>query len=374
MSATILGAIGTSEAVGSILFGDAGPVMLGDVVFSGMEVPASIAWGGQQQLVVHKFPGGARVIDAMGRDDAPLSWSGILDGFDRADRAFTLDQMRVSGACYRLSWGTHLYSVVVRAFRAEDVAFQVRYTITCEVLRDETADDASTATPLLGAITDGISQALAIAEVVTDAVALGSAVVTDLTSAQATLQPISAVAAGDANSASVQSAVASVQSAAATVQSTAETSLAAIIGTVTSGDASDILLGTSDATSAQVNLTSAIEQSAAQAAAMMVQGYMGRIVDNLTITDGATTASSTFDLPSPPAQVTGGGVGALLTAAGGNLYDIAASRLGDATQWYRIAQANGLDDPQLQGIHTLKIPDPITAPSDGIPAGSNTVL
>ena len=46
-----------------------------------------------------------------------------------------------------------------------------------------------------------------------------------------------------------------------------------------------------------------------------------------------------------------------ITVAGGNLFAIAASQLGDATQWIRIAQLNDLDDPQLAGVTTLLIPD-----------------
>ncbi len=45
-----------------------------------------------------------------------------------------------------------------------------------------------------------------------------------------------------------------------------------------------------------------------------------------------------------------------LTTAGGNLFAIAAAQLGDATQWIRIAQLNGLSDPMLQGVVTLRIP------------------
>jgi nucleoid-associated protein YgaU len=45
-----------------------------------------------------------------------------------------------------------------------------------------------------------------------------------------------------------------------------------------------------------------------------------------------------------------------ITVAGGNLFQIAAQYLGDATQWNRIAQLNGLYDPMLTGIVTLKIP------------------
>ena len=47
-----------------------------------------------------------------------------------------------------------------------------------------------------------------------------------------------------------------------------------------------------------------------------------------------------------------------ITTAGGNLFQIAAAQLNDATQWVRIAQANNLSDPILQGLTTLVIPDP----------------
>lgn len=46
-----------------------------------------------------------------------------------------------------------------------------------------------------------------------------------------------------------------------------------------------------------------------------------------------------------------------ITVAGGNLFQIAAEQLGDATQWIRIAQLNALPDPMLDGVVTLLIPD-----------------
>jgi hypothetical protein len=45
-----------------------------------------------------------------------------------------------------------------------------------------------------------------------------------------------------------------------------------------------------------------------------------------------------------------------LTLAGGNLFQVAAQQLGDATQWLRIAQLNNLTDPMLAGVVTLLIP------------------
>jgi len=46
-----------------------------------------------------------------------------------------------------------------------------------------------------------------------------------------------------------------------------------------------------------------------------------------------------------------------ITVAGGDLFRIALEQLGDATQWNRIAQANGMGaDYVITGIVTLKIP------------------
>jgi len=53
-----------------------------------------------------------------------------------------------------------------------------------------------------------------------------------------------------------------------------------------------------------------------------------------------------------------------ITVAGGDLFHIAAVQLGDATQWVRIAQLNGLRDPQLSGITTLRLP-PVNAQAGG---------
>lgn len=46
-----------------------------------------------------------------------------------------------------------------------------------------------------------------------------------------------------------------------------------------------------------------------------------------------------------------------ITVAGGNLFQIAAVQLGDATQWIRIAELNRISDPMLIGVTALLIPD-----------------
>ena len=54
--------------------------------------------------------------------------------------------------------------------------------------------------------------------------------------------------------------------------------------------------------------------------------------------------------------------------AGDNLFRVAAIQLGDATQWIRIAELNGLSDPKLSGFHTLHIPDFDPSAGGGIAA------
>lgn len=55
-----------------------------------------------------------------------------------------------------------------------------------------------------------------------------------------------------------------------------------------------------------------------------------------------------------------------ITAAGGNLFRVAAEQLGDATQWLRIAQLNDIDDPVLSGIVTLLVPNRSSNAGGGI--------
>lgn len=55
-----------------------------------------------------------------------------------------------------------------------------------------------------------------------------------------------------------------------------------------------------------------------------------------------------------------------LTVASGTLFHLACERLGDATQWIRIAQLNGLADPRLNGLVTLEIPAIDTQAGGGI--------
>lgn len=57
-----------------------------------------------------------------------------------------------------------------------------------------------------------------------------------------------------------------------------------------------------------------------------------------------------------------------IVVAGGNLFQIAATELADATQWIRIAQLNNISDPMLIGVVALMIPDADQTAGGGIAA------
>ena len=46
----------------------------------------------------------------------------------------------------------------------------------------------------------------------------------------------------------------------------------------------------------------------------------------------------------------------IVTTVGGDLFRIALTQLGDATQWNRIAAINGLSDPIIRGYARIQIP------------------
>lgn len=128
-------------------------ITLGNVTFSAFEVPPSIQFGGAQRLVVQTLPGGGRVIDAMGQDDADISWSGILTGPDAASRARLLDSLRIAGDALPLVWDSFAYNVIIA-----DLALQFRnpwwipYRLRCVV--------ATSAQPTAPATTELTAQAV----------------------------------------------------------------------------------------------------------------------------------------------------------------------------------------------------------------------
>lgn len=112
---------------------------LGPFTFTEFEIPERINFGGDQSLALKQLVGGQRTIDAMGRVDDDISWSGLLFGDTASPRAHFLDQMRVQAAPLILNFFDFSFLVVVRSFKPSFERFyQIPYTITVTVIQDLT--------------------------------------------------------------------------------------------------------------------------------------------------------------------------------------------------------------------------------------------
>ena len=135
-------------------------LLLGPVLFESFELPERISFGGRQRMTVHVLPGGERVIDAMGREDAQVCWTGVFSGGEAAARARLLDGLRGDGGVWPLTWEAFFYSVVVAEFRADFTRTNwIPYRIACTVLRDEVAAGIDAAVSLLGEVTPALALA-----------------------------------------------------------------------------------------------------------------------------------------------------------------------------------------------------------------------
>ncbi|MFT8365482.1 MAG: hypothetical protein ABF812_03540 [Gluconobacter cerinus] len=86
------------NAIGSIgRLGTSAPVTLGSLVLSGIEVPDRLEVGGHQMMVVHRLPGGERVVDTLGNDPGRLELRGRFLGPNAQVRAQAVERMRISG-------------------------------------------------------------------------------------------------------------------------------------------------------------------------------------------------------------------------------------------------------------------------------------
>lgn len=121
---------------------------LGDVTFQDFEVPESIGTGGAQALKVHKLVGGVRIVDSMGRDDAPLIWSGTFLGEDALTRSQALDALRIAGAQVTLTFSQFRYQVTVSEYKADiRREYWIPYSITCEVVEDQSQQTTQDSDP-----------------------------------------------------------------------------------------------------------------------------------------------------------------------------------------------------------------------------------
>ena len=137
-----------------------GTLLLGPILFQDFEVPERVRWGGGQTLSVHRLPGGVRVIDALGRNDAEITWTGVFSGGDATLRARALDLMRTQGEAWPLTWDWFFYTVVISRFEAEFARSSwIPYRIACTVVRDEVASAVDAGLSLAGSLLGDLNTA-----------------------------------------------------------------------------------------------------------------------------------------------------------------------------------------------------------------------
>lgn len=308
---------------------------LGDFVFGGLEIPESMPFGGAQKLVVHQYPGGARSVQAMGRDDAPIAWSGVLSGATAMARAHYLDTLRAKGGQLTLTYHDFNYTVVIEKFEANlKSSVRIPYSMSVVVVRDNTSPVTTIVPNDFDAAVRGDNDACQ---------SLG----------------------GQIGDSTLSSLMGTMNTAIAAVSDFAKATTATIQSVV--GPVGAVIARTNTLIGSSATVVNSVAS-------------LGGILPNNPIaTQAARMASQVVALTQYPLLVQilntanrmQGNLGGIIssqqtrtdTVAGGTLFDLAAKWYGDASKWTFIAQANGLTDPQVTGVQVLQIPT--TAPATG---------
>ncbi len=294
-------------------------LILGVIEFLDYEVPHSINFGGAQALSVKKLVGGKRIIDAMGRDDDDISWSGLFFGENAALRAQLLDTERVLGSELPLTFYYFNYLVVIKEFKCDFQRFyQIPYSITVAVVQDLNKPfESLSPTNYNDAINNDLntsnrlSAASANPILITDMANVTSAITAIPSMMAATPTQISAVL--------------------ATIGQTQQDLSVSIIALNTLIFPDGIHVNpslTNDEISLDLNQLSDLYQ---------MQFVLARMSENIQLINSGTS-------------------GTVLMVNGANLFQLAAKYYNDATKWTVIAQANNIFDPEvLPGIITTLI-------------------
>lgn len=156
--------IGLSDienAIGAVgRLGSSSPVILGNLVLTGIEVPDTLQVGGRQMLVVHRLPGGGRVVDALGNDPGRLELKGRFLGPDAQMRAQAVERMRMAGQQVAFSAAGLSVQVWIAQFH---YVYQAKgavcsYTLVLERPQETTA--VQTSGTLSGVLGDDVGSAL----------------------------------------------------------------------------------------------------------------------------------------------------------------------------------------------------------------------
>lgn len=132
-------------------------LVLGGFAFDDWSTPSRMPFGGKQAMAVHKLPGGARVIDTLGPDEADIQFVGTMYADNAYGVADALDALRISGAQVPLTFAGRFYLVIIENVIVDIERYPqlMRYHISCVVAQNNMAgflgSIASTVTALVSA-------------------------------------------------------------------------------------------------------------------------------------------------------------------------------------------------------------------------------
>ena len=256
---------GLLSAATSLLADSGGAALtLGGIGFDGFEVPEKMPFGGQQQLVVHKLPGGGRVVHAMGPDDRNIEWTGYFRGPQAVPRARQVDALRNKGAAISLTWADFTRRVVIQTFECDYTkgGFLLPYKLSCVVIpQAQTVAKPS----FLQGIAKDLGDSLGITGLATQAQAA-------ISQAQRLMPVVGALTSGSSTFVALSSGLGSAQAVVGGVQTAAEGQLS---GLATAATAAGSVFGGAG------GLSAGADAAQAMATASAAGGLLSRAAANL---------------------------------------------------------------------------------------------
>lgn len=304
-------------------------LIVGDVEFTGLEVPESVSIGAKQQLVVHKLVGGKRVVDVLGLDYKNIRWSGWMTGATAGDRVTEIETLRDAGLPLNFNMDGYHFSVMIEDFEARFEHVYRRY-YSIDLLIVSRLDAPITANALAGTldalINSDVGESLGLAGIINS-----DAVTSSINAVKDAVSQVQGFA--NATIDTVQTVIRPLVAAQAVVQSVISQVAGSINDITTLGG---LIPGNPVSTAAN----NVLRQGAALtqlAPLYQMQSVLERLQKNVLAGPLANGTSS-------------------VTTSNSTLQKVAADSYGDQSRWTEIAAANSIVDPQLDGIQTIKIP------------------
>ena len=358
MSQTLLG---IETVLGSIGRGFASaPITIGGITLTGAQAPSEFTIGGQQQVVIHKLPGGDRIINAIGNDPNRLTLAGTFFGPNTTTSYQGLASLRQAGTTKTLSIMGQSLLVVIVGFRytLQQRGAVVPYSIEVEVVPQLASSLSTTGTSALASLI-GPDTASAISSV-TSTIA-GAATYVQNTVGQ--VQTIAGEALPVASLVGLGGPLAGISDdlTAASALSGSATNLAGVPATLSSF--------VTDMQSAGSGLMSAIGSAGSSVTGISTNAANGIASDGPSLQDATAQAGVLAGSVQAGAYVNRSlgwrwlrllgkrnrfrwfiresGMPTYTTDRPTTLFQVALDQFSDPLVWWQIAQLNGLSDPSL---------------------------